>query len=81
MGLGLDDTPEDQSALEETVTDVELEESLDRVDNQPAPTGGKADAPVSPDDAEYDPEAHYTNIRNTLSVRKVMTSDGGQFVL
>jgi hypothetical protein len=81
MSRGLDDTPVDQAALDETVTDVELDESLDRVDTQPDPTAKKPDAPESPDDTEYDPEAHYTNIRNKQSVRKVVSSDGGQFVI
>lgn len=74
----LDDTPQDQDALEETVADVVLDESLDRVDKAPVPT--RARTLESPDGIEYDPEAHYQNIRNKQTVRKVMTSDGGQFV-
>lgn len=80
--MGLDDTPIDQSALDETVADVVLDESLDRVDPVSAPKDVPRPSTLeSPDEAEYDPEAHYSNIRNKQSVRKVMTSDGGQFVV
>ncbi len=79
--MGLDDTPVDQSALDETVADVVLDESLDRVDNEPAPQTPRQSTLESPDETEYDPEAHYSNIRNKQSVRKAVTSDGGQFIL
>jgi len=81
MAQRFDDTPMDQDALDETVADVQLEESLDRVDTQPADNAPRAQNIESPDGIEYDPEAHYTNIRNKQTVRKVVTSDGGQFVV
>ncbi|GAB4382543.1 MAG: hypothetical protein Kow0022_00280 [Phycisphaerales bacterium] len=73
-----DDTSFDESALDETVADVELEEALDHVDAAPAsqPTG-----PDAPDAADFDPEAHYYNVRNKQTIRKVVLSDGGQLVI
>ncbi|RMH13063.1 MAG: hypothetical protein D6695_05105 [Planctomycetota bacterium] len=73
-----DDTSVDESALEETVADVELDQSLDQVDSGPAP---QTQAPQSPDEVEFDPEAHHYNVRNKQSIRKVVVSDGGQLVI
>lgn len=81
MAQRFDDTPMDQDALDETVADVVLEESLDRVDTQPTSKTPKPQTHESPDGVEFDPEAHYSNIRNKQSVRKVVTSDGGQVVV
>lgn len=75
-----DDTSVDESALEETVADVELEEALDHVEQGPAAQQRPAQPP-SPDEAEFDPEAHYFNVRDKQTIRKVVTSDGGQLIL
>ncbi len=70
------ETSIDEAALDETVVDVTLEESLDQVDAAPKqPT-----AAVSPDEVEFDPEAHTFNVRNKQSIKKVVASDGGQLV-
>ncbi|MBX3322879.1 MAG: hypothetical protein KF757_07810 [Phycisphaeraceae bacterium] len=66
----------DEAALDETVVDVTLEESLDQVDTAP-----KQSTAVSPDEVEFDPEAHTFNVRNKQSIKKVVASDGGQLVL
>jgi hypothetical protein len=75
------DTSIDEAALDDTVVDVELDESLDQV-----AVGPKTGAPNSPpapasDEAEFDPEAHTFNVRNKQSIKKVVASDGGQLVL
>lgn len=73
-----DDTAIDESALDETVADVELKEALDHVETGPT---AKPAQPDSPDEAEFDPEAHYYNVRNKQTIKKVVLSDGGQLVL
>lgn len=76
-----DDTSVDESALDETVADVELEQSLDHV--QTTKPGAKPAAPAAstPDDIQFDPEAHYFNVRDKQTIRKAVTSDGGQLIL
>lgn len=78
-----DDTSVDEAALDETVADVELDRSLDHVDPRPASTPGPpTEAAVqSPDEIEFDPEAHYFNVRDKQTIRKAVTSDGGQLIL
>lgn len=73
-----DDTSFDESALDETVADVELEEALDHVEAASASQPTQAEAP---DEADFDPEAHSYNVRNKQTIRKVVLSDGGQLVI
>lgn len=82
------DTSIDEAALDETVADVELAESLDQVERASAPPAqaARAASPARPSsmsspDGDFDPEAHIYNVRNKQSIKKVVASDGGQFVL
>lgn len=76
---GLSDT---DPALEDTVADVELGESLDRID-QPAP--GDHDAELEGGEKlleGFDPEAHHINVsKRRRAIRKQITSEGGKFVV
>ncbi|MCL4221655.1 MAG: hypothetical protein KJZ65_09825 [Phycisphaerales bacterium] len=83
MPIDPDDTSIDESALDETVADVELEQSLDHVETRAAKPGSPQPAPAAqaPDDIEFDPEAHYFNVRDKQTIRKAVTSDGGQLIL
>jgi len=72
------DLTETGDAMEETVADVELEDSLDD------------DSPMDHEDelelgerllAGFDPEAHHQNIRDRQTIKKQVMSEGGQFVL
>ncbi|KAA0214552.1 MAG: hypothetical protein DYG94_10485 [Leptolyngbya sp. PLA3] len=80
-----DDTSVDESALDETVADVELDRSLDHVEARPAGAGAATPGPAAPiqtpDEIEFDPEAHYFNVRDKQTIRKAVTSDGGQLIL
>ncbi len=78
-----DDTSVDEAALDETVADVELDRALDHVEARPGKPGAApaAAAVQAPDEIEFDPEAHYFNVRDKQSIRKAVTSDGGQLIL
>jgi len=72
------DLSDTADSLEETVTDVELEDSLDEM--------GSVDHEDELEMGErllegFDPEAHHRNIRDRQTIKKQVMSEGGQFVL
>lgn len=81
---GMDDTglSETDEALEDTVADVELGESLDRIDPT-APADHDAELEGGEKLLEgFDPEAHHVNVsRRRRAIRKQITSEGGMFVI
>lgn len=70
------DHDDDPDALEDTVADVDLDESLDHVDSI---------AEQAPEDEEelggFDPEAGRTRIGGRVSISGHLTSDAGMFVI
>lgn len=75
------DLSETDPALDDTVTDVELDEALDEID---APAAGDHDAELE-DGSQllegFDPEAHHVNVSERTSVKRALSSEGGRFVI
>ncbi len=76
------DLSETDPALDDTVTDVELDEALDEIETRATP--GDHDAEL--DDGSrllegFDPEAHHSNVSQKRSVKRAISSEGGRFVI
>ncbi len=77
------DLTETDPALEDTVADVELDDSLDTIDE------GRARAGDHDSELEggamllegFDPEAHHVNVSQRKTIRRRVSSEGGQFVI
>ncbi|MEZ6241744.1 MAG: hypothetical protein R3B57_01750 [Phycisphaerales bacterium] len=77
------DLTETDPALEDTVAEVELDESLEAIEKSPA-RAGDHDSELEGGEMlleGFDPEAHHINVSQRKTIRRQITSEGGQFVL
>ncbi len=77
------DLTETDPALDDTVAEVELDESLDTID-EPRTRAGDHDSELEGGEMlleGFDPEAHHVNVSQRKTIRRQVTSEGGQFVI
>jgi len=77
------DLTETDPALEDTVAEVVLDESLEAIE-APAARAGDHESELEGGRLlleGFDPEAHHVNVSQRKTIRRQLTSEGGQFVL